>query len=146
MIQVDAGLWVGDSHDGDRADESDVSFGAVLCVAQDLEGLVGWGLGIEYMQVGLIDGPGNVMAAYHAAVLALVVLMRRHEVVLVYCHTGGRALAVAIMYLCLTGWRGWGWWENALRENNDDLPQVHEAHRAAFDKINWRLLNNAMGD
>jgi len=100
------------------------------------------------MQVGLIDGPGNPIAAYHAAVLALATLIKRGRA-LVYCHTGGRSLAVAVMYLnCSAHWRKWEDWMQLLNERIEvDLPVPHDAHRAAFDKINWdNLAAAAMED
>jgi hypothetical protein len=146
MIRLTDNLWIGDSADEERADLAAAKIGVVLNVAQDLHGTRGWLYGIEYAQVGLIDGPGNPLAAYHAAVLALAVLLKRGRVLLC-CHTGGRALAVAIMYLHLTSGRGWDSWLASLRERVDsDLPELHEAHRAAFDRMNWQLLTSAMGD
>lgn len=140
MIRISDKLWVGDAHDADHAD-----VGAILNVARDLLGKRGWPT-VEYAQVGLVDGPGNSISAYCAATLALVDLMRRCQRVLVHCHEGrSRSLAVAVMYLNTTADRGWDRWLELLRERVDaDLPDPHEAHKVAFDKINWRLLDEVI--
>lgn len=137
MIRLTDDLWIGDSGDGFNARALNVD--AVLNVARDLRGMVGHPT-IEYAQVGLVDGPGNTHAAYCAAVLTLASLIERYEV-MVYCHTGSRSMAVALMYLNATARRGWDGWMELLGERVDiPLPVPHEAHRAAFDKINWRVL------
>jgi hypothetical protein len=144
MIKLTDNLWIGDSADEVYADLVDI--GAVLNVAQDLQGTRGWMDGVEYMQVGLIDGPGNVPAAYHAAVLALAALLKRNRT-LVCCHTGGRALAVSLMWLHLTSGRGWDSWLAILCERVEgELPIPHEAHKEAFNRMNWRLLSSVLGE
>lgn len=116
---------------------------AVLNVAQDLRGKIGWPH-IEYMQVGLVDGPGNPLAAYIAAALALSALQERGSVVVV-CHGGSRSLAVVLMCLNLAGARDWDDWFLLLGERLEcKLPNTHSAHREAFDKINWKLLTQAV--
>ena len=144
MIQLGERLWIGDSDDERHADLDEVGVGAVLNVAQDLHGVRGWMNGVEYAQVGLIDGPGNPPSAYYAAVAALGTLVRRWRT-LVVCHTGSRALAVALMYLNVHPRRGWDDLLALVRERVDgELPVPHEAHRAAFDKLNWRVLVSAL--
>ena len=146
MIRLADNLWIGDSGDEGYADLEALGVRAVLNVAHDLQGTRGCLFGIEYMQVGLIDGPGNPSSAYYAAVMALVTLLRRGKV-MVCCHTGGRSLAVALLYLNLTARRGWDGWLELLSERVDaELPIPHEAHKTAFNKINWRLLTAAMED
>lgn len=144
MIRLTDNLWIGTSDDEKKVSHDRIT--AVLNVAHDMTGTHGWADGIEYMQVGLIDGPGNPIAAYHAAVFALVTLLKRHDT-LACCHTGGRAMAVALMYLHLTGGRGWDGRIELLKERvEDELPVPHEAHKEAFHKMNWRLLTAALGD
>ena len=147
-MRLEDKLWIGNSHDVEHGDLSSVD--AILNVACDLRDTVWRDDGLEYVQIGLIDGPGNEMIVYHAAVLMLVAL-HRHGSVLVYCHTGSRAISVAIMYLELTypsgtsaphicgcGWDGW--LERVHRILGDGMLALHDAHRIAFEGINWRLL------
>lgn len=140
MIRLTDNLWIGDSVSPKNIGA--VEIGAVLNVAQDLQGEVGWP-DVEYAQVGLVDGPGNLPAAYHAAVLALATLRQRYNKVLVYDHDGGRALAVVVIYLNQIARHGWNGWMEVIRKLVDiDLPVPHPAHRAAFDRINWRMLGS----
>lgn len=150
MIRVAEGLWVGDSDDA-RGYVEEID--GVLNVAQDLQSRVGWPY-VEHMQVGLIDGPGNELVTYNAAVMALVTLCRRHKGVLIYDHKGGRAMAVSAMYLNLIGgkfrlnplsWSHWLTWDERIREikiseTDEILPTVHEAHKHAFAKLPYGLL------
>lgn len=154
MIKIADTLWIGESADGRAQELVPRRIGACLNVAQDLWGMCGWMHGIEYMQVGLIDGPGNTLDAYYAAVLALSSLLKRRKT-LVYCHTGGRSLAVVIMYLGARAGHGWpgdwsatweGWLELLSRQAGVKLPVVNDVHRQAFDEMNWRLLSTAMED
>lgn len=144
MIRIMDKLWVGGANDWGNAKVLGIE--AMLNVAQDLRGHVGWPE-VEYMQVGLIDGPGNPTVAYCAAVTALDVLLRHHKT-LVCCHGGSRSVAVALMYLeAKVGKRGWGGWLDLLRERVEiDLPMPHDAHRSAFDKIDWQALRKLLGD
>lgn len=148
MIKLDDGLWIGAAVGPEYGNLKALGIGAILNSAQDLQSIIGWENGVEYMQVGLIDGPGNPTGLYYAAVLALDTLLKRHKNVLVCCHEGGRSLATAVMYLQATTFtHGWDGWISILRERVDvDLPTPHPAHREAFDKMNWRLLKSALGD
>lgn len=144
MIRLVDGLWIGERRD-EQADLASFGITATLNVAHDLQGLRGWGAGIEASQIGLIDGPGNPPSAYIAAVMALSLLRLRHEV-LVYCHTGLRSLAVAIMYLDTLAGRGWDGWLKILEERiGDDLPPTHPAHREAYEKIDWKAVSKLIG-
>lgn len=144
MICISENLWIGDSTDGRTHGKIPVN--GVLNVAQDLW-LRGIWPGVEYMKVGLIDGPGNLPSAYCTAVLALHVLLRRGSV-LVCCHTGSRSLAVSLIYLILnrgktsshpTFFNYWVTWDKMLEELltklQFSLPVVHQAHKDAFDKL-----------
>ena len=123
-------VWIGDS-DAERGDVPE-GVGAILNVAQDMVAKHTWDHGIECMQVGLIDGPGNDSTAYCAAVLALHALLQKHSV-LVCCHSGGRALAVVLMHQCVLSGRSWQSLLDSLQERVDGLlPTVHLAHRDAF--------------
>jgi hypothetical protein len=138
MIRVTENLFIGSSDDAENVKALGV--GGVLNVAYDLRGSSGWPQ-VEYMQVGLIDGPGNLPDAYHAAVLALGELTARHHQVLVCCHTGSRSLAVVLMFMEFSSRRGWDGWLEVLQERAPlDLPVPHEAHREAFDKMHWDAL------
>ena len=145
MIRIDQGLWIGVGLETNHA--AAYSITGLLNAAHDLQCSVGWNDNIECMQVGLIDGPGNLHSAYYAAVLSLSVLHKRHKNVMVYCHEGSRALAVAIMYLQTKARRRWHEWYNLVRERIDvDLPEVNKAHIDMFDKLNWNLLNKLIGE
>ena len=146
MIQITDALYIGDSHDEAHANLDMLQIEAILNVAQDLHGTRGWTDRVEYMQVGLIDGPGNPLSAYYAATLALATLLKRSRV-LVCCHSGGRSLAVAIMHMNMTYKRSWSEQFDVLRERLDtELPSVHVAHELAFNKMNWRLSAVASED
>lgn len=147
MIRISEDVWIGNSGDVYGTElwnaiglGSDLQVTAILNVAQDLRGVVGWP-DLEYMQVGLVDGPGNAPAAYCAAVLALATLVRRKHRVLICCHTGSRSLAVAMMHMNLSAGRTWDGLLDVVRERVDvELPVPHVAHKAAFGKMNWRVL------
>lgn len=161
MIHLDECLYIGNTGDVMQVDRTY----NLLDVAQDLQCVLGWNTnGIEFMQVGLIDGPGNPPAAYVAAAGALSVLMGRARArpasdegwvqrrTLVFDHEGGRALVVAIIYLNVVYRRDlpapevWDWWLGMLQERVDmGLPVPHPAHREAFDRIDWCALEKVIG-
>lgn len=142
MIQVAEKIWIGNSATRWR-DYRNLRIKGVLNVAQDLRGIVGWP-DVEYMQVGLIDGPGNLISTYCAAVLSLAALVRHHRT-LVFCHTGSRSMAVAAMYLNESAGRNWDDLMMLLGERVDEeLPKPHPAHHEAFDRMNWSLLRTLM--
>lgn len=144
MIKLDDKIWIGNSGDEEFAKLEEAGIGAILNVAQDLQCSRGWNTGIEYTQVGLIDGPGNSLCAYQAAILALTALVKNKKV-LVCCHTGARSLAVVLMYLNVENSRGWNGNLLFLKERiEDELPEPHPAHWAAFDKMNWISLRRCM--
>ena len=147
MTKITDNIWIGNSHDAVNADLREPGINAILNCAHDLQGTRGWNDGVEYAQCGLADGPGNEMAACHAAVLKLVALIRAGKKVLVHCHKGeSRSVFVAICALELTHSRqGWDHWRAIIREKRptpDNTP--HEAHRSAFNKMNWALLSSAI--
>lgn len=138
MIQVTKNIWIGDS-----VDEIGAKVGAILNVAIDLPPTRGWGQKIDYLHVGLVDGPGNLPVAYCAAVLALQTLHESHDQVLVCCHSGGRSLAVVLMYMHLVARCGWMETIEMVQERIEDkLPEVNPAHQKAFHKINWQHLRD----
>ena len=154
MTRIDEKVWVGDSDDGHLKDNPE--FSAVLNVAHDLEGVLSWPE-VEYMQVGLVDGPGNEVITYCAAIVALVALTQKHDKILMYDHNGGRALAVALMYLTvlegkivkrvgnptLFPHRRRGWEEHIFdlrTKHTGKLPDSNAAHVAAFYKIPYDIL------
>lgn len=138
MIRLTGNIWIGDSA------SSPLKMDAVLNVAQDMRGDCGWP-DVEYMQVGLVDGPGNPPSAYCAAVLALAALCRRHRRVLVCCHTGSRSVAVVLMYVSILTDRSWDDSLVLLRERADgDIPDAHDAHKRVFDRIDWKTVTGIM--
>ncbi len=148
MIKITDNIWIGNSDDEKKVIDyrRRGSVDGVLIVAQDMEPTNGWDGGVEYMHVGLVDGPGNMLATYHAAVLALMSLARRGKV-LVCCHDGGRSLAVAVMYLYLTG-DGPSWDEciDRMADTHRNefglvcVPTPHDAHSRAFSLMDWGML------
>lgn len=55
---------------------------------------------IEYQKVGLIDGEGNKLTTFAAAVYMLDQLLERHDKVLVHCHAGvSRSASVVATYI-----------------------------------------------
>lgn len=141
MIHLTDRIWIGDATAWRNAKLFNI--GAVLNVAQDLRCDCGWP-DVEYAQVGLVDGPGNLLCMYRAAALALMSLVERHNT-LVCCHGGSRSMAVVLMYLGMVSGRKWDDLLDLLRERADiDLPIPHPAHKEAFDKIDWRLLMSTM--
>lgn len=144
MILIGDGLWIGNS--GDGLNLGALGIRGLLNVAQDLRGWCGWPE-VEYMQVGLIDGPGNPPGAYHAAVLALATLRARGSVG-VCCHTGSRSLAVAMMYMEASRVNlGWATRLALLQERvYVDLPVPHEAHQHAFDRMRWAVLKSMISE
>jgi hypothetical protein len=154
MIQLADNLWIGSSNDVKDGKYVGASIRGFLSVAPDLRGRYGWPT-IEHAQVGLVDGPGNEVSDYCAAVLELGALIRRQERVLVYDHDGGRALAVAMMYLCLRRgrrpaggshsnnmhcWCPWDDLSHELAAAVDDLPAVHTAHKEAYEVMPFSVL------
>jgi hypothetical protein len=144
-------IWLGDSHDAMHADLKVDGITAILNVACDLEGKRGWSKGIEYAQCGLMDGPGNNMASYYAAVMMLASLVRAGKRTLVHCHKGqSRSPAVVIMYLHLEHRRGWDYWRKMIADlrpkMNEEGQFPHLEHRKAFDRMNWRLLSSVIGE
>jgi hypothetical protein len=148
VIRITDSIWVGTSRDDYDLDTEESGITAALNVAQDLRGMNGWP-DVEYMQVGLIDGPGNEISDYCAAVLCLKVLIRRHDGIMVFDHNGCRALVVVLMYLNLiggqrrpepTGWSHWPTWEERAAEVNTKIPRPHAAHIEMFNKMPWGLI------
>lgn len=149
MIRLTDGVWIGDS--ADVRDVGVVGAGAVLNVARDLTGMVGWP-NVEYAQVGLVDGPGNDVNDYVAALLVLAAMLQRHDCVLVYDHAGMRALAIGIMWVSLKGGRrpahpsfqrraGWDELLDELRGRcKCRVPTPDDAHREAYGRIPFGLL------
>ena len=71
MMRVLENVWVGNSRDECIIRDID----AILNVAVDLEPSRNLSDGVEYVHVGLVDGPGNPPEMYVAAVMALVALV-----------------------------------------------------------------------
>lgn len=144
---------MGDSRDEQFVGKNayDFDLGAILNVAQDLRSTCGWAE-VRYYHCGLVDGPGNPLSAYAAAVLTLHTILERGSC-LVCCHDGGRAVAVAMMYLILkrgkvsahptflNHWTSWGkMWEELSDKLGMPIPTPHEAHREAFERLPLSLI------
>lgn len=152
MILLTEGIWIGNSDDG-YLTEDNIKVGAVLNVARDLPGESEWP-DVEYAQVGLIDGPGNEVKDYCAAVIVLASMVKRHKDVMVYDHEGKRSFVVGLMYLCLTRserninrtfmscFRSW---ESMVEEYYtglvaENIPPVCKSHKEAFDRMPFGVL------
>lgn len=157
MIQLTDYIWIGNSVDEMHADLVTRHIGAILNVSHDLHATRGWANGIEYAQIGLVDGPGNRLSMYCSAILVLDALLDKYESVLVAGHHSSRALAVVIMYLILKEGRGsehpsqmhrWGTWSSVLDRLRDKsssvLDEPHEAHKEACDLIPFGLLEQLL--
>jgi hypothetical protein len=146
VTKVTDNIWIGNSDDAKHADLNTEGISAILNCAHDLQGVRGWGDNVLYGQCGLQDGPGNRLSTYHAAVLMLYSMIADGRKVLVHCHMGqSRSVAVAIMYLHMTQGRGWDYWRKVIRERRETPEHTpHEAHKAAFNRINWRLLSSVL--
>ena len=145
MTRLTDNIWIGDAT-AKIGNVRAVKIGAILNVAQDLRGISGWP-DVEYMQVGLVDGPGNPITAYYTSVLALVTLLKRHDQVMVFCHSGSRSMAVILMYLRASTGMEWDDCLSMLRERVDiDLSDPHPVHKDMFTKIDWKLLASMLGD
>lgn len=158
MIKINDNIWIGTSDNANWTDLDALGISAVLNVARDLKIKRNWG-GVEYTQVGLLDGPGNRLSAYYAAILVLHCLIRdridleKESKVMVFDHDGSRALVVVVMYLNLiypsgtaTSWIGGIGWDGWIRKLErrvapDLLPRPHEVHKEVFDEIDWQLLS-----
>jgi hypothetical protein len=142
MIFVSERVIVGNSRDEEGLDLRPLGVGAILNVAFDLQGTRGCRQGVEYAQVGLVDGPGNHLETYCAAVLALAGLLRNHRRAMVCCHKGqSRSMTIAMMHANVTLRRTWEEVLAVFRERTGaDLPAPHPAHAEAFARVDWDLL------
>lgn len=158
MILLSDKLSLGNSSDEENAHKI-TGVTAILNVAVDMP-RVQDSEDIEYAHVGLIDGPGNVIAAYSAAVLTLSMLLKRHENshVLVCCHDGySRSLAVVLIYMILKAGRisshptfpnYWVSWDKAIEQvriiTGEDFAEPHSAHRDMFEKLPLGILEQLL--
>ena len=139
------GIWIGSAPEEQLGIRREYDIGAILNVAQDLSSTRGWEHGIEAMHVGLIDGPGNELCAYYAAILALHALLKRHNT-MICCHGGWRSLAVVMMYMSVTTGHTWDELLSMLRERTDyDLAEPSAVHRDVFNKLDRYLLKKLIG-
>lgn len=143
MIQLSKEIWIGTSKDAEHADLKKEGIDGLLNVAHDLQAKRGWSDGILYAQCGLVDGPGNRLAIYMAATMMLASMIHLGRKVMVYDHSGGRSVAIVICYFNLVGRQSWDYWIKEIKDKHE-IPEVHVAHRDAFNKINWRLLASSL--
>jgi hypothetical protein len=139
LIEVQTDLWIGNWEDvkDRRAKFPILNVCHDLYVERD---------DVPYLRCGLQDGPGNTLAMYHAAVLMLWSLAQDGPVMVAGHEGSGCCAVVAIMYLHLTRRMGWDHWFRVILNKFKELPEPHKAHRTAFHRINWRLLNTAIGE
>lgn len=146
MMTISDGLYIGNAVDEEVTNIDNLGLKAILNVACDLYPTRGWKHGINYLHIGLMDGPGNLTETYCAAILALRGLLKAKKSVMVCSHDTGRSLAVVMMYLALIEYRPWYDILSIIRERfEEDLPEPHEAHRDAFMHINWQALKSITG-
>lgn len=136
MLKVTDGIFVGNSYD-----EMKAQVASVLNVAYDLVPTRQWPT-VEYTHIGLIDGPGNPLSRYCAAVLALDSMTRP---TLVCCHEGkSRSVAVVLMYMHFMRRLHWESAQLMINEQNDfDVPEPNAAHKVAYNSIDWPMLKEA---
>ena len=147
MIKITDKIWLGSSHDAEHADLKPDKITAILSCVHDLEGKRGWTDGVEFAQCGLVDGPGNTMAAYHAAVLRLAAFVLGGRKTLVHDHHGmsQAVFAVICVLQLLEGRMGWDHWLNVIKDKQAILDgNPHEEHCKAFNRLNWRLLSSVL--
>ena len=156
MIQITDRIWIGSAYDEKNLLDIDSGVTGVLNVAFDLRSICSEAnTEIECMHIGLVDGPGNTIGSYCAAVLGLATLLDRHEQVMVVCHGGRtRSLAVVIMYMILkegrksepsstpARWRSWFSMlaEIRCRVGEQPLPDPPAAHMEASNAMPYGLL------
>lgn len=142
MIKITEKIWIGDALDEQHVDLQASEINGILNVAHDMQCTRGWTHGVEYAQVGLIDGPGNSIQTYCAAVLALGALLKRRDRVLVCCHSGTRSLVIAVMYInAVVPGRKWDNLVELIQERIGlGLDTPDRAHLLAFENIPWSLL------
>lgn len=141
MIRISQPIYIGTSKDAEHEDLAAHGINALLNVAHDLKCVRAWPQ-FTYAQCGIIDGPGNTMSSYYSAVMMLASFVLEGKRTMVYCHNGGRSLAIVLMYLTLTGGYNWDEWLKLLREANA-LPDPNPEHKKMYDKINWKALSSA---
>ena len=151
IIRVTDLVWIGESSDLDPGAEDRIhpAFQGIKVVfncAADLDTHNLFGDVVEYVHLGLVDGPGNTMADYHAALLKLCGILCKKQRVMVHDHEiGSRTVALVIMALHAMYRRGWDYWLGIIREktNKSDLTP-HLEHRKAFNRVNWRLVSSIL--
>ena len=152
ITEITPQLWLGDSQDAAYGDLASLGIDAMLNCASDLAELRYWGDGVHAAHCGLVDGPGNSLAAYYSAVLQLMHLVGAGKRILVHCHKGeSRSVAVLIMYLHAVGRLGWDHYRKMIAEAvvkahagepdaPTEMPEPHLAHKSAFNRMDWRFL------
>jgi protein-tyrosine phosphatase len=102
-------LFIGDSGDAKNLDHlQEVPINGVLNVAFDLDVKEDYyHRGISAHKVGLIDGPGNKIGDYYAAVLKLDSLLKTKNQVMIHCHAGvSRSPFVTAVWMVASGLAG----------------------------------------
>lgn len=136
IVGVTNGLWAGDSSAEKSFSSARV---AVLNVACDMASTRDCHDTAAVAHVGLIDGPGNEVEMYAAALYVLHTLMKKYDV-LVCCHTGSRALAVCVMYLAITSDTSWDRIVELLNERMDkELFDMNEAHKHMLAQVRRKV-------
>lgn len=105
MHKITDKIFLGDSAAaGDLDYLQEIGIDGVLNVAFDLDMRENYYYrGIRAHKVGLIDGPGNKIGDYYAAVLKLDSLLKTQNQVLVHCHAGvSRSPFIVSLYLLAT--------------------------------------------
>lgn len=104
MNQITDQIWIGNSADARNADALRAAgINAILNCAFDLRSHLGWP---EFLvaHCGLIDGPGNSLAAYRAGMHQLENLVGLGHKVLAHCHEGrSRSAFIVLCHLRASG-------------------------------------------
>ena len=132
MNQICDHIWIGNSGDARNVHALNaIGINAILNCAFDLRSHLGWPDFIA-AQCGLIDGPGNGLDAYRAAMHQLSNLAEARTV-LVHCHEGrSRSAFVVLCYLRTLGIvDSFDSGHTYLRERRPDV-SIHPAHAEAY--------------
>lgn len=142
MNRITGQIWLGSSADAANL-EGDID--AVLNCAFDLANPNQWSR-VLLAQCGLMDGPGNPLAAYYSAVTQLANLVNLGRKILVHCHQGeSRSVAVVLCYLNALDLerQGWDYWLYQVRQRHP-IPEGKPlpAHRDAFHAMDWLTMHS----
>lgn len=137
MDAITSKIWLGNSADAANARKlKEAGVTAILNCAFDLAPRLHWP-DFVCAHCGLVDGPGNDIYVYRAAVNQLKALLAGGHKVLVHCHKGeSRSATIVMMYLEGQEPMGWDHWLEFLRSKRHIPPHnPHVAHKEAWNQL-----------